>query len=599
MITLETQSNIVSGKVLRKIQSQILTNLKNAVLNSMGPAGSNTLILKGADSASLIAQYSKDGNRIIKNISYSNPIEMSIQSEISDITRQVERVVGDGTSTAVVLSSIIFDKLLEYIEDNNINNPYKVIRDFQTAVKDISKVIRCGRRECKLKDIYDITYISTNGNEELANTMRELYDQYGLRVYIDVNSSTDEKSYIKEYDGVSFESGYADSAYINNEDGTARIAGNQFSSNVRVYYFADAVDNRIMSSYMQKIINENITSKIKTGEFIPTVIVTPKIGRDMEGFMRQLVSYLYKFTKDMYSQKPPISIVTNFGGLDKTHIDNIMVLCGAPVIQTYIDDEQLKEDQESGIAPSLDNVHEFYGECAIVESDLNRTRFIDPIKMYERDPFHESQKYYDEHGEPVPTKEYLSILNFIDAELKRAQETGEHPGLIGSLKRQKNALQRNMIEYFVGGITISDRESLRDLLEDAVLSCRSAAEHGVGYGVGLEAYNGVKSLLSGAENNYDDDIVKIFDIIKDAYLSYMKLLYSTALGNEKAEEIVNSIDKVPYNISTGEYDGKVITSIETDPVILDTISRIVTIMLTANQALVQSPNVNIYTTYEA
>ena len=40
--------------------------------------------------------------------------------------------------------------------------------------------------------------------------------------------------------------------------------------------------------------------------------------------------------------------------------------------------------------------------------------------------------------------------------------------------------------------------------------------------------------------------------------------------------------------------GKVITSIMTDVYILDAISKIVTIMFTANQCLVQAPQINVY-----
>ena len=38
------------------------------------------------------------------------------------------------------------------------------------------------------------------------------------------------------------------------------------------------------------------------------------------------------------------------------------------------------------------------------------------------------------------------------------------------------------------------------------------------------------------------------------------------------------------------YDGKVLTSIESEPMILDTIAKIVTIMFTANQAVLQAPS---------
>lgn len=588
----QIQSNIVSGETLRKIQGNVLRDLKDAIAHSMGPAGSNTLILKGASSADLVAAYSKDGHKIIKNIMYQNPIEMSIQTEIEEITRYVERVVGDGTTSAVILSSLIFDAMTKYIEENNIKYPYKIIRDFQAAVKLISEEIRKNGRECTLDDIYSLALISTNGNTRLSEELATIYKEHGMDVYIDVNASTDEESYIKDYDGISFDSGYSDPAYINDASGVSRIRGTADYPDLRVYYFADPVDTVEQTSLFQSIIQHNIiTPSANRQPCIPTVILVPLIGKDNKGFMRNVVKYLYQFNEEQYSQKPPLLVITNFAGLDRNHVDNIMNLCNCPPIQKYINDEQQLEDQKNGRTPTIDNVHEFYGTCSMVEADSNKTRFIDPVKMYEKDE--DGNKLLDEHGLPIPCKEYKSILEFLKAELKRAQETGEHPGQIGALKRQLHTMNANMVEYFVGGVSISDRDSARDLVEDAVLNCRSAAAYGVGYAACFEGLRASKFLASLNEN---ESLRPYLEIIYSAYIEYLRLLYSTV----KAEDDVNPLVKLtfdagcPMNLVNGEFDYTVLTSIESDPTILDAISKIVTIMLTANQALVQSPNINMY-----
>ena len=67
-VNYEIQTNIVNGGKLKHIQQSALRIMKDAIVKSMGPAGSNTLILKGTNSNDLIAEYSKDGNKIINNI---------------------------------------------------------------------------------------------------------------------------------------------------------------------------------------------------------------------------------------------------------------------------------------------------------------------------------------------------------------------------------------------------------------------------------------------------------------------------------------------------------------------------------------------------
>ena len=51
---------------------------------------------------------------------------------------------------------------------------------------------------------------------------------------------------------------------------------------------------------------------------------------------------------------------------------------------------------------------------------------------------------------------------------------------------------------------------------------------------------------------------------------------------------------MPLNIRTKEFDGNVLSSIDTDIYVLDTISKIVTIMATSNQFLLPIINANIY-----
>ena len=62
------------------------------------------------------------------------------------------------------------------------------------------------------------------------------------------------------------------------------------------------------------------------------------------------------------------------------------------------------------------------------------------------------------------------------------------------------------------------------------------------------------------------------------------------------DEIINGsiMKNCPFNIVTREYDGKVLTSIDTDICTINTISKIITIMATANQFILPTLNINKY-----
>lgn len=592
-------NNIIPRDTLKEVQADVLRDLKDAISNSMGPAGSNTLILRGNNDQDLVTEYSKDGNKIIKHIKYQNPIEMSVKSEVENATRHIEKTVGDGTSTVVVMSSYIFDGLLDADKNGKLpTNPYEVSRTFDKLVKELSEDIRKSGRECTINDIYDIAYISTNGNKEIAGNICAIYEEYGMDVFIDVSATTDGTSNIKAYDGVTLETGYSDPCMINDlERQSARIRSTA-DNRVRVYYFQDPLDTNEMDQFFQKIIETNIIGPATKGAmWKPTVIMVPKIGRDSLSYLRRLTQFMHQYPESAYSQKPQILIVTNYFGLPENYAEHIATLCGASPIRKYIDNAKYESDVKAGLAPTIENIIDFCGYCGEVEATSGVTKFVNPSKMYETDK--DGNILLNEDGNPINSSIYNNIITFLEAELKNARNTGANAGAIGSLKRQLNAVKANMVEFFVGGISISDRDAVRDLVEDAVLNCRSAATNGVGYGANIL---GLISLFDkeipvdsfGPRDSVEDTIL---DILRGAYFNAVKSLYRTKFDEETAEEIVNDIikeHKKPVDIISGEPSDLILTSIESEPMILNTISKIITIMFTSNQALLQAPSLTQY-----
>jgi 60 kDa chaperonin len=594
-------NNIIPRDTLKEVQADVLRDLKDAISNSMGPAGSNTLILRGNNDQDLVTEYSKDGNKIIKHIKYQNPIEMSVKSEVENATRHIEKTVGDGTSTVVVMSSYIFDGLLDADKNGKLpTNPYEVSRTFDKLVKELSEDIRKSGRECTINDIYDIAYISTNGNKEIAGNICAIYEEYGMDVFIDVSATTDGTSNIKAYDGVTLETGYSDPCMINDlERQSARIRSTA-DNRVRVYYFQDPLDTNEMDQFFQKIIETNIIGPATKGAmWKPTVIMVPKIGRDSLSYLRRLTQFMHQYPESAYSQKPQILIVTNYFGLPENYAEHIATLCGASPIRKYIDNAKYESDVKAGLAPTIENIIDFCGYCGEVEATSGVTKFVNPSKMYETDK--DGNILLNEDGNPINSSIYNNIITFLEAELKNARNTGANAGAIGSLKRQLNAVKANMVEFFVGGISISDRDAVRDLVEDAVLNCRSAATNGVGYGaniLGLISLFDKKDEMPvdsfGPRDSVEDTIL---DILKGAYFNAVKSLYRTKFDEETAEEIVNDIikeHKKPVDIISGEPSDLILTSIESEPMILNTISKIITIMFTSNQALLQAPSLTQY-----
>ena len=585
-------TNIVKGEELRKVQQDTLHVIKDSLVNTFGPNGSTTMIKK---SPTEFANTTKDGHTVLSNIRFKDIIESTVVQEINELTTHIVKTVGDGTTSAIILSSIIFDKL---VETELKGHPSAIIAAFKEAVEDIiEEISKNGREVITLDDIYNIALTSTNNNIMIAEYLRDIYKEFGNGVFIDVGISNDEDTKLKYYNGTTLKAGYLDPVMITNQaKGTAELP------KPFIYIFRDPIDTPDMVNLMNSIIKQNIIDPFNnTGDInncLNTIIMAPKISPDLAQTMNEIVLSMHKY-------KFPLLIITNIFGEDV--YEDLIVLTGAKPINRYIDPELQKIDIENGKAPTIENIVGFAGTSELVIADAISTKFIRPLNMYKE-------------GTNEYTENFDNLIKALEAELQMAYANNETVATTGRLKRRINALKANMVEFLIGGVSIADRDSVRDLVEDAVKSLRSACQYGIGNGSNFEGYKASHTLLEkqwedGANSifwKYDDETKKeapyaptrectlkeaCIEIIANAYNDLLATLYEVSgYSEEEIEDILNdTVSKdCAFNIRTGKYDGTVLTSIESDKVILSTISKIVTLMYTSNQFLLPDPVFNKY-----
>ena len=565
-------NNVVDKDTLRKIQIKVLNELSDILKLSFGPNGSNACIKK----ENALSRYTKDGHTIIGSLHYNGIIEQSIKDDIESITRHIVKTVGDGTTSAVLMARFILENIIG-LEENTNYRPNEIMKTLQKCVDEIKEKIKESGREFTSHDAYDIAMISTNGNETISRNLEIIYEKFGSGVFIDVTPSIGEETMIKSYDGMTINSGYCDSCYVTTKDNTSEV------DNPDVYFFEHPIDTRELGVYLDSIISRNIITPVNTQKFetlVPTVIFAPKISQDMSSIMDSLVSTMASMP---LGNKLPICIITDL--IDTDELSDLANMCGAKMIRKYIDANVFKEDVEAGRAPTPETVFNWAGHCDKVISYSDKTTFIRPNAMYNED-----NKYSDK---------YYNLLNYLENESKKYMESGD-THLANKFKRRLHSLKSNMVELFVGGITQADRDSLCDLVEDAVLNIRSAAQNGVGYGANMSgATISDQILIEVIQNNNRSHLEnEIFTIIANSYGELISELFYD--GNGSVEQIIDLLDKcnsegLIYNIAEEKFDTNVISSIQSDITILDTVCKIVGIMATCNQFILPSAMHNIYT----
>lgn len=589
-------SNIVPKNVLREVQLETIERIANALANSYGPSGSTTLIRKGDDvKGSGVTAYTKDGHSILGSIKFNKPIEMSILDDLKDITRNTVKTVGDGTTSAVILSYEIFRALNEIISDHSNFTEKAVVAELQKVVKDITTIIENSKQKPTIDKIYQIALTSTDGNEEVANSIREIYEQFGLGVYIDVGISNTTNHMVKTYEGLTIDGGYFNPCFINRaKDAVSEL------QNPNIYIFEDPIDNNYTLNLCYKIVEQNLIAPLTkyntlvqqgnqaeadaviANELKATAIITPTFGRDIRSQMDSIIDMM---SSSKIEQRAPLTIITGMTDVDR--LADLAAMTGAKTIKKYVDPEVQKSDVEKGIAPTLDNVAtEFGGKAELLVADTKTTKVINPELMFVN----------DEEGKRVFSSEYNNLLASLEAQLAQLDTVKESATEVNVLRRRIQSLKCNMVDYLIGGVSYTDRDALKDAVEDAVLNCRSAAKEGIGYAANFE---GLRAAYEVAEvtSNLSPIREAVSNAVYKAYANTVARIYVDYMAVEDIEQddLIKTLIERNKPIDVTGNDREVLSSIKTDPTTLQAIVDIVGLMFKTNQFLCPIPDMNTYT----
>lgn len=154
---------ILLGNEAKEIINKTLNTAYDAVAHTLGPKGSNAVII--AEGKTIITN---DGVSIIKQLKMDNEIENMPLNIIKEACLNAENKSGDGTTTAVVLTKWIYNRGLQEIREgaNPITLRNKILNEFE----ELEKEIRASKTTISsLKDVKDIATVSLGGNKELGN----------------------------------------------------------------------------------------------------------------------------------------------------------------------------------------------------------------------------------------------------------------------------------------------------------------------------------------------------------------------------------------------------------------------------------------------
>jgi chaperonin GroEL len=282
-----------------------LGTLSRAVKTTLGPSGRNVILEKSFGKP----EATKDGVTVAKDIELPDPFQNMAAKLVADVAGKTNDEVGDGTTTATVISEALFNEGVRHIIAGH--NPGQIKSGIFKAADAVADAIRKQAKPIKGRDdIAKVATISANSDEELGNLIADALDVVGEDGIVTVEEGSGISTVIDTLEGMVFDKGFISPYFIT--DTATKIAE-----------FEDA---RIL-------VHEKKISNVR--ELLPVLEETARAGKplliiaeDVDGdALTALVLNRLRGTLRVCAVKAPA-----FGDRRKAILEDIAVLTGATVI---------------------------------------------------------------------------------------------------------------------------------------------------------------------------------------------------------------------------------------------------------------------------
>lgn len=494
-------TNIISGKEFKSIMCTISQMCSDLVVKTLGPYGSTTLLDDGMG-----AVYpTKDGWSVLTKLNLNNPIYNTALNTLRKTSFDAVTRAGDGTTTAMVAANsflqhivslgltdkpgfdqALFRKCVETAADDVINTLHR----FATPIEQTTE---------GYNTIRQIALIATNGNEEFADMVKEVYEKtQNPSIHVQISNSTETK--------YSIENGYKvdvvplmHSAYVNSDEGKAIIKNAKvliLNHNMTYVNHWDML--RVLIQYA----NNHKTTLIVMAPYFDDTISSWMVAQAMACQQKKTLPYIMflqiPFTTELQKLAiEDLGIMTNATVID----DAKLRMFTAMLQQEWITTGQIPSDTRYDTAmaemghETYQNSEELILKCigSIVNMEVtNKQLYLrDFEQVADTKRLEKARKIAEETWEHVNKKANRSGAGSIDKEYITAHQ--RYIRLRGKM---------GVIE--VGGDTDLQKLCDKDSLDDACLACRSAWDNGYISGMGLDTLR-----ITNAHYNYFNETLKV------------------------------------------------------------------------------------------
>jgi len=500
-----------------------LSRLAAAVKVTMGPTGRNVLLHKSYGSPKI----TKDGVSVSKEIELPEPFQNIGAKMVNQVASKTSDLVGDGTTTAMVLAEAIYAEGLKYVIAGT--NPVSIQRGINKAAAIAIDYIRSVSKPVKgHEDIAKVAAISANNSPGVGEILADAMDKVGKEGVIEVEEGKGMETELTVVEGMQFDKGYLSPYFMTN---------------------ADTLECVLEDAYI--LLHEKKISNLR--EMLPLLEKIAQVGapllivsEDVEGeALAALVINRLQGVLKVCAVKAP-----GFGDRRKAMLQDIGILTGAEVIT-----------EDLGI--KLEKIE---------LSQLGRARKIVVGK--------ENTIIIEGEGKK---KDIQSRCDQIRSQIEKTTSDYDREKLQERLAKMTGGVA--VIK--AGAATEAEMKERKDLLDDALHATKAAAEEGVVPGGGVVFLRAIAEVEKGRSKAKGDEKFG-FDILINALKAPTRQIVDN--GGQEGEvvvaELIEKTDNIGYDVLKGQYvdmfKAGIIDPVKVARTALQNAASVAGLMLTAN-----------------
>jgi len=288
---------IISGTELQEKILESIEILCGTVKETLGPKGNNVLI----NHSNFSPFITNDGVTIAKNIESEDETISAILEIIKESSIKTNDIVGDGTTTTLVLLESIYKQSLEYINkgEKRILLKKELNKTLEIILKELQKL----KRKATPYNLKNIAYISS-GDKNLGNLAYNVIKKVKRKEAINIRDSNEDKTFINYFKGYICNTTLASPYFLKNNNtlnykNSYILLMNTSLTNIECISF---ILNDILKNKHNLIIIANNFDEVLTEELV-SLTLTEKISICLLK-IEDYGTHIYKILKD-------IELITN------------------------------------------------------------------------------------------------------------------------------------------------------------------------------------------------------------------------------------------------------------------------------------------------